>query len=373
MKYWIRVILVIFALSFTSINTFADEIKDTKGKLNDVKDSISEKKEMIEVLEKEKETAEAQLDKLDSKMSSTSSELENIKNQITATDEDILKLTSEIEEKEKNLEKEMKLMDARINAIYKSGTGSYLSVILDSDNISELLERAVFVKRIIEYDKSLIQRIEREKASIELSKSELEKKSSSLGDMKKRSATKIEELKNQSSEKNALIQSLEKDKQKYEKLVAEEEADAKALQEKIKKLEAQFKATNSNSVSITKTKYRISSYYGWRIHPVLGYKRFHYGIDIATPMGTPIYSLRDGVVIYSGVMRGYGNVVMVNHGDLTSLYAHNSSIAVKEGQVVKSGQLITYSGNSGLSSGPHLHFEIRTKSGDTVDPISYYK
>jgi len=106
---------------------------------------------------------------------------------------------------------------------------------------------------------------------------------------------------------------------------------------------------------------------------VLGYKRFHYGIDIATPMGTPIYSLRDGIVIYSGVMSGYGNVVMVNHGDITSLYAHNSSNVVKEGQVVKSGQLITYSGNSGLSSGPHLHFEIRTKSGETIDPISYYK
>lgn len=95
-------------------------------------------------------------------------------------------------------------------------------------------------------------------------------------------------------------------------------------------------------------------------------------MDIGVYSGTPIYALMDGVVIYSGTMSGYGKVVIINHGSLTSLYAHNSSITAKEGQVVKGGQLISYSGNTGLSSGPHLHFEIRKSSGDTIDPMPYY-
>ena len=109
-----------------------------------------------------------------------------------------------------------------------------------------------------------------------------------------------------------------------------------------------------------------------RYHPVLGYSRLHAGIDIGVPIGTPVYALEDGVVIAAQSMSGYGNVVMINHGNITSVYGHNSSLAVSPGQVVKGGQLISYSGNTGVSSGPHLHFEIRNSSGQPIEPSGYY-
>jgi murein DD-endopeptidase MepM/ murein hydrolase activator NlpD len=373
MKQGLRVVIVVLTLMITSTNAFGDELKDAKNMLNDVKDSISEKKEIIQDLDKKKESVESQIEKIDVNMNSISEELKAIKNQIYKTDEEILNLTKEIEEKESNLAKEKTMMDARVIAIYKSGAPGYLSVLLGSKSMSELFERALSVKRIMEYDKALIESIQKEKQSIEAKKSEMDKNIKELDIMNKKSNVKLGELKTQNEQKEEYIKSLEKDKEKYEKLVNQEEADAKALQEKIKKIQAQFKPTNNKTVSITGTKYRISSNYGWRIHPVLGTRRLHHGMDIAVPMRTPIYALRDGVVIYSGVMSGYGNVVMINHGDITSLYAHNSSLVVKEGQVVKSGQLITYSGNSGLSSGPHLHFELRDKNGESFDPSSYYK
>jgi murein DD-endopeptidase MepM/ murein hydrolase activator NlpD len=108
------------------------------------------------------------------------------------------------------------------------------------------------------------------------------------------------------------------------------------------------------------------------VHPVLGTKRFHAGMDLGVFSGTSIYALADGEVIFSGWMSGYGNVIMVDHGSLVSLYAHNSSLIGQDGQKVKGGQLIAYSGNTGLSSGPHLHFEIRKENGETIDPAPYY-
>jgi murein DD-endopeptidase MepM/ murein hydrolase activator NlpD len=373
MKKSLVLVITLIILIFTSSITYGNELKNTKNKLDEMKDSINEKKEKVEALENEKESVEAQIERLDSQMNITNAELDSIEGKIKLVDEEIVSLSNEIEEKETELQIETKLMEERLNALYKRGSAGYFSVILGSNDFSQLFDRIVAVKRIIDYDKNIIRQVQEQKYVIEARKAEMNQKKLELKVMKTESDEKLNQFKNQSSEKSILVKSIEADKVKYEKLVAQEEADAKVLQEKIKKLEQQFKSNNSKTVSITGTKYRISSYYGYRIHPVLGTKRFHAGIDIAVPMGTSIYSLKDGIVIFSGVMSGYGNVIMVNHGDITSLYAHNSSLKVKEGQVVKSGQLIAYSGNSGLSTGPHLHFEIRNKNGDTIDPISYYK
>ena len=116
----------------------------------------------------------------------------------------------------------------------------------------------------------------------------------------------------------------------------------------------------------------VTSPYGNRIHPVLGYSKFHSGIDIGVGSGNPIYSAKSGVVILSQYYYGYGNAVIVDHGNgLSTLYAHLSSLGVSKGNWVNQGQVIAYSGNTGISTGPHLHYEVRV-NGSTVNPMSYY-
>lgn len=370
-----RVIIAIPALliMLNSINIFGEELDDTKNKLNDVKNSISEKKEMIEAIEKNEESVKSQIDSIDIKMNNISGELSNLKKQITKSNEDITVLNNEIDEKKKKLEEETVLMGKRINSIYKSGTSGYLSIVLGSKDLSELVERVVFVKSIIEYDKNLIGQINKEKEVIESKKLEVSKKRNELQAARVKMDSRYSDLKEQSEEKESLVRNFEKDKEKYQSMLEQEEADAKELQNKIKKLQTKFQTPSGKLVSVTGKRYPITSNYGLRMHPVLGYARFHDGIDIGVPMGTPIYSLNDGIVVYSGTMSGYGNVIMINHGDIISLYAHNSNLVAQEGQTIKSGQLIAYSGNSGVSSGPHLHFEIRTSNGNTIDPTTYYK
>jgi murein DD-endopeptidase MepM/ murein hydrolase activator NlpD len=116
---------------------------------------------------------------------------------------------------------------------------------------------------------------------------------------------------------------------------------------------------------------KISSYYGWRDHPVYKERIFHTGIDIAVPYGTPVYAAAAGVVEFSAWSEGYGNLVIIRHRDNSqTYYGHNLKLLVKEGDQVKQGKVIAFSGNSGVSTGPHLHFEIRIDNRH-ADPLKY--
>ena len=115
----------------------------------------------------------------------------------------------------------------------------------------------------------------------------------------------------------------------------------------------------------------IGSYFGYRTHPILGYSRLHGGLDIGGRMGQPIWAAKEGVVIMARVNGGYGNTIIVDHGNgYATLYGHQSSFEIKEGDYVETGQHIGNVGSTGLSTGPHLHFEIR-ENGSVIDPLPF--
>ena len=114
----------------------------------------------------------------------------------------------------------------------------------------------------------------------------------------------------------------------------------------------------------------ITSLYGWRIHPIKKVRSFHTGVDIAAPMGSPVFAARDGIVKFAGRNGGYGLFILIDHGTYSTAYAHLSKIDVYVGQKVKKGQLIGRVGSTGISTGPHLHFEVR-KNGRHTNPLAY--
>ncbi len=141
----------------------------------------------------------------------------------------------------------------------------------------------------------------------------------------------------------------------------------------VKKVTGRTTARTSYSGLICplKGKIRITSRYGWRVHPVRRRRLFHHGIDLRARTGTRVYAAMSGKVIYAGRYGGYGNVVIIQHsGGFTTRYGHLLRVKVRVGRRVKRGQLIALSGNSGVSTGPHLHFEIR-KAGKTHNPANY--
>lgn len=117
---------------------------------------------------------------------------------------------------------------------------------------------------------------------------------------------------------------------------------------------------------------KITAEFGMRFHPILHINKMHTGIDIRVPLDTPVYAMADGIVIISESYPNYGNLIGIDHGcGIISLYAHNSKLLVLEGEWVKKGQMITRSGSTGYSTGPHLHFEVR-KNGKPINPRTYF-
>jgi murein DD-endopeptidase MepM/ murein hydrolase activator NlpD len=371
MKKIVSSLIVFIMIVLLPGEVFADELKDAKGQLNEANKTITENKEKLKDIEEEQKSTESQLENLDNKMNQISDEIDRLRNSINLTSEEIDNISAEIEAKIAEIEEQQLLLDKRLSAMYKRGNLGYLSVILSSTDFTELVQRTIYVEKIAATDRMLIESIQANKAELEDNKVSIEAKKAELVETKAINAQKLAQLDKQTDQKKDFMEKLEKDKEAYKKLIEEEEAAAKALKEKIKKLEA-VKITNGKLYCVTGTPYRITSYYGNRLHPVLGTYRFHAGIDIGVYSGTKLYSLKEGVVVYSGQMSGYGKVIMIHHGDIISLYAHCSSLVVSEGDKVKGGQLIAYSGNTGLSSGPHLHFEIRKTNGDTVNALNYY-
>ncbi|MDE2170017.1 MAG: M23 family metallopeptidase [Sphingomonadales bacterium] len=128
----------------------------------------------------------------------------------------------------------------------------------------------------------------------------------------------------------------------------------------------------SNALIMPVAGARITSSFGLRFHPILGYARMHSGTDLAAPWGAPIYAVADGIVTYAGGRGGYGNYVKLEHGgDLATAYGHMSRIAVTPGERVHAGQVIGYVGSTGLSTGPHVHYEV-FRDGVSVDPMSVH-
>lgn len=115
----------------------------------------------------------------------------------------------------------------------------------------------------------------------------------------------------------------------------------------------------------------ITSSYGYRIHPIWGTTIYHSGIDIGVDYGTPVHAADGGTVVYADWISGYGNAVIIDHGNgLSTLYGHNESLNVSEGQTIGKGDVIAFAGSTGNSTGPHVHFEVRA-NGDPVDPMGY--
>ncbi len=204
--------------------------------------------------------------------------------------------------------------------------------------------------------------LEAEKKQLELDQVEAEAARLLVIDQK----TRLEaELANQ----RAVLEGIEHDIVHFAEELDAFAAEEDRLQQLL--LEAQQVGGDAPSILLFPTQGRITSPFGMRVHPILGYSKLHAGVDISAPSGTEIFAAGSGEVIGAGVAGGYGNRVVIDHGGgLATLYAHQSRMVVSVGDTVIAGDLIGYVGSTGLSTGPHLHFETR-ENATPVDPLKY--
>jgi murein DD-endopeptidase MepM/ murein hydrolase activator NlpD len=312
-------------------------------------------------------------------------EIELINEQIAMYENLVETKAKELEEALAQEEAQKQALRRRMREMEEAGNLTYIAIIFNASSFTDLLSRLDFVNTIMENDKQL------EDAYIAAREHVAEVKAEYEATLAEHEATKVEleekkaELERQIAAAEQLMRELEADIERYKAEYAEFEAFANSLEsdinKKVAELEAQQKQNEmGNYVTGTGTyKWPLPGYsagdtFGWRLHPILNVNKWHAGEDIGAPSGTPILAADSGTVItansgnYGG---GYGNYVVISHGNgVTTLYAHQSAIAVSLGQSVTQGSVIGYVGSTGLSTGPHLHFEVRV-TGVATDPLGY--
>ncbi len=370
-------------LIFNFSTSFAkNDVKELKTKKTNTESQMDKKKDEIKTLESETEKVEAEIKKLEEKINTTKKELEDAENEIHILSENIKETEEKLEKKEEELEESEEAFGSRLRVMYKNGNVGHLEVLLSSANLKDFISRTRMLQKIAEHDVELIEDIKEQKDEIERERTNLKSQRVSLEATKTRLASKREDLQTASRSQERLRSKLKEDISKAEKEFDNLNKLAKEIEEEIlKKQQANKPYIGGGSSGGTGGGMgwpvpgytRISSPFGYRVHPVFKTKKFHSGIDIPAPSGVTVNAAADGRVIHSGRLGGYGNTIIIDHGGgVVTLYGHNSSLLVSTGTNVSRGTPIARIGSTGVSTGPHLHFEVR-KNGSCISPLSWLK
>jgi len=288
----------------------------------------------------------------------------------------------ELDKAEKKLALEQDYFQQRLVITYKTSDLTYVDVVLESTSFEDLISRVSVVRDFIAGDNDLVGRLQATRNTVEGEKQAIAGKESAVhkavADLQEQSdalaALRAAQAAQQAAslalrkQKNVTLSSVESNLALLERQEDELLAESNSLTGVINGSSGGGGGTGSLIWPVSGP---VTSPFGWRIHPILGYRVFHTGIDIGVGYGTPIHAADSGTVIYATWMGGYGNVIIIDHGrGISTLYAHQSSLAVGVGAKVSRGQVVGYVGSTGFSTGPHLHFEVRV-NGNPVDPMAY--
>ena len=409
----IMALLLLASLGFTIIATLIssagasnelDELnekqkqnKEERQALEEEKSSLASEKaalmSSIASLEQSIATIQTEKEAYDRMIKITESELDNLAAQIRLLEEQIeykrIEYNAAVEEEEK----QWAIFRQKFRMMEERGTISYFEILFDDlTGFGDLLTRMDMIDEIVAQDEGVIDTMEKAKQEVVLAQQALYDAKGECEEKEEEQLEKQEELTQLINEATLRIRELEDER-------AAQQANAAELQEKIAALEEQIRQEKAEDariaarieelerlellknagVSATGTylwpsasSYYVTSTYGNRLHPILGYWRMHNGIDIGASYGTKIYASDGGIVITSTSSYSYGEYVMIAHGNgRYTLYAHMSQRLVKVDDVVSQGQVIGYVGSTGYATGPHIHFEIY-ENDVRVDPLQFF-
>lgn len=362
----------------------ASSLSDKKNQLSSAEQHIKDKEAQVTEKQKAKANVEAEIKAVDL-------EIVEIQNNIKELGEQLEEKKAQIEESQEKLDlantkkdEQYDATKARMVQMYKNQKIGYMQVVFSSNSFWDAINRMEYVRRISQKDNTILDEYQAQIQEIEVQKKNIESEKNDLDLLQKAAYVKNEELVSVRSKKETAMDKLAAEEGKLKSEIENLEQVSEDLKAEINELTRKLAAQASSSGSKVPTQYvggtfmwpvpgyyRISSDYVDRTSPIFGTAEFHTGIDIPASYGEDVVAAADGVVITSGWVNGYGNTVMISHGSgIVTLYGHNSSLVISNGQSVKKGQVIAKIGSTGYSTGNHCHFEVRV-NGDHTTPWPY--
>ena len=374
--------MVLEAAQAADTSELEQQIREYQKQQADLAAQIKDLDRQLKSIAGDKAQALEQKRLLDRQISAKVQEIQSTESIIAQYDALIADEQAKLEDTQAKEEIQYELFCKRVRAMEEAGTVSYWSILLDSADFADLLDRATFVSEIMEADNKIMDDLAALRKSIEAQKAELETSRADQQTQRDALVAQKKELDAKEADAAALVQKIQSQESEYQSsrdaLKREEEEVEAQIIKKQKEIQAKIAAGQISFDPGTgwqwpvPGRYKITSTFGPRIHPITGLPGNHTGTDVAAPKGTAILAARGGVVTISTYNNSYGNYVVVQHDNgIATLYAHMSSRAVSEGQIVTQGQTLGYVGSTGSSTGNHLHLEFRV-NGKRQDALNYY-
>ena len=384
-------------ISFAVTQSEINSQKQQQAENNDKKEELESEKEKIT---EEKNEVQEEVNQLNSQIEDYQSQIASLESQISEANSKIEQAEAELAKNQEEYDKQQETLQQRMVAMYEAGDTSYLDFILNSESLTDFISNYYLVSEITEYDTELLEKLQSQKEAIETNKKQIEDSKQELTTAKANKESVTTQLQSTKSEKDAKVAELSSEEQEIQEEInsliqynAQISQEIKAAEEKyaaqLAALKAQQTSSSSGGSGSSSSSGGTSAYTGTGtfIKPVnsgsisAGWYypsgSFHGAVDYSVPSGTPVYASAAGVVIKAvNLTYSYGTHVVIQHTNgMQTWYAHGSSLVVSAGQTVSQGQLIMYSGNSGHSTGAHLHFEMRVApynyTSNLVNPLNY--
>lgn len=385
----ISIFLVVVLLQYFYSFVFAENITNEEAvneqkNLNEMNQEVTEQinqaNTKLEYVQSELSNTMLQVQELEDKILGYQKEMTGLSDKLDALQNSIDETKQKLTVAEEEYNRKEELLRERLVAMYEDGETQYLDILLSSRNIVEFISGYYLINEFVEYDNTLMQEVAERRDDIEITKTKLEKEETEIKLIKAKREQTTVVLQNTITLQESYAKKLSKQEQELKNKITEYKQEQARIEALIQQ------ATNSSNnldiqytggemlwpVAISGTV--ITSTYGVREHPIQGVIKEHSGLDIGNATyGSPVVATADGVVTYAGWLGGYGNCVMLNHGNgLVTLYGHGQKIITELHKKVKKGDLIMEVGSTGNSTGPHLHFEVRV-NGSCVNPLNYVK
>jgi len=379
----------LFTIFFSYSNSngdYSQKINEEKQRLKKIEQRIKSIKDEINNLQKKESGYLETLHKIEKLLQDTGKELQTIERDLELAQKEIKQGEDELIFEKRTLKEKTKLLENRLRVIYKHRLTGYLEILFNSESFSDFLTRFRYIKNILSLDAKVINDIRQQMKKIEDNKMNLENREEILSLLKREVEKGKENIEFSIRAKKSIINKINSQKEAYLKSLKELEQSSLEIKNIIEKI---YKQQEEDSKRVTQKKVpaitlkpkkgilalpvqgKLISGYGRHKNTDFNTYTFNSGIDISAPLGQVVHAAGSGEVIYTGSIKGYGQIIIIDHGGrITTLYAHLSKILIDIGDKVKKGQIVGQVGDSGGVSSTRLHFEVRVE-GKPTDPMNW--